>query len=1112
MPNKLHYDCRNLSFSWLKRTIGTGTLISHEWVGLDYTLDTTCNLTQTHILFTIPSFPVGNTHLKMHYAKPVYIQAKQALTLQAKQALTLQASKAVTVTIGNEIESRLHLTIGDEPCQDIIVVNDTLLTCRTPIHAGGVVDVTITNPDGKTFTLPNGFEYTEGFFLYLPIILKNSPQSHRLQGDVTAPLPFEGEGLGEGSDPSPLQGLESQGAISNDRMGFVFIGKPEYQVRDERFNEALDAGATWDRWPLHWHWVNVDGYVGYYYGTPYDYDTLVIDNITRGLNPLPILLGTPEMRASKGSSNVEFPSVADKSYMLRFAAGTLKQDMATSTAASPPIDLFEPIFSNGHDIATADVVINANNSWADFVAETVERYRPDGVLAQEQDWHAGQGVRYWEIWNEPDLDMFWSGTVEEYHRLLYVAYQTIKFVDPQATVLIGGLAFFDEPDFLPELLSYSEGETYFDVMSYHYYWSIYWGEYWIERVRDTLDDAGLHDVPIWITESGVPVWNDFPATSYDVPSHSPWRGTAEEQSAYIIQNSAIAFYHGVERYYHFMIHDDCGNSLEDAFGVRHNFSPHVCNPADGHERPGYESYRLAAQQFQDLVPLQRISDDESDQLIFYRPDDAMQVTVLWAKSSENVQLDIPATSVAATVYSIETVRTGDTYIGEVHKSILTPSDDMYHLTLEGATNQNSGVDNDTNYYIGGMPFILVQPAVMSGMMGQVLDVMGTAIDDATVIARNDYIFTVTTTTNNGVWFMPNLPSGTYEMYSTAKGHGVWSAPRTINMTQTTQVLLTLSHENNRIADGDFESGHSVAYWQTPNDNVSFEEDGGYKQNANHKQDACITCGFDGNGAARLDGNSARVVICNQNNQPGTFATIIQPVKIPAFGDPYLSFFSQIDSNQTDYDYAWLEVVIITEDGQPHYLIEPETWWSATNWQIEQVDMSDWQGKTVDLIFQAVNCGSHAFESVIDRISLGTTSDQIPIIPPDTPVTCDYPYCLINQRTLTPCENGGNHTLNMYVRDKQGNGKPYQKLRVSWNNGSTIAETGNKLDIDPGYVESPLYKGDYWVEVVDDDGNALSEKVGPFNTGIFETEVCSSTGEAGNYAYHYSFEVIFEKSK
>jgi hypothetical protein len=65
------------------------------------------------------------------------------------------------------------------------------------------------------------------------------------------------------------------------------------------------------------------------------------------------------------------------------------------------------------------------NQWAAFVTRMVTRYKAT--------------VHHWEIWNEPDLG-FWAGTPAQYAKLLAVAYDAIKAVDPTATVWFGGLS------------------------------------------------------------------------------------------------------------------------------------------------------------------------------------------------------------------------------------------------------------------------------------------------------------------------------------------------------------------------------------------------------------------------------------------------------------------------------------------------------------------------------------------------------------------------------------------------------------------------------------------------------------------------------------------------
>jgi hypothetical protein len=507
-----------------------------------------------------------------------------------------------------------------------------------------------------------------------------------------------------------MRPASTQRVATDEVFGLCFVSAAENLADEARYEGALETGARWDRWPLYWQWVDQGGYVGFHDGVvPHDYDMLVIQEIEHGLTPIAILLGTPDQRATGGSPSVPPPRVQDKVFPV---PGLIAPQQAeVSTAASPPVGLFEPIFADGTDIPGPGKAINRANPWAVFVSNTVQRYKPGGVLAQAQSWGDDVGIRYWEIWNEPDLNQFWSGTVKEYYRLLEVAYQTIQATDPEATVILGGLAFFEKPNWLSDLLAQTGGDpaqAYFDVFSFHYYWSIYATEYWLWRTHSTLSANGLSYVPLWITESGVPVWDDFPATAYSVPPNSPYRATMQEQVAYVIQNAALAFYQGVERYYHFMLHDDCGNAPPDAFGLRQNFTPHVCNPAQGKRRPAYAAYQLAVEQFRDLTPLWRKKKSGQDQIALYRADDNSRVLALWATGGVTVTATVSATGDTGQLYWIEPISSPLGTTGITRTLTLTPTNGVYTLALPLATNRNSGMPGDTNYYIGGRPYLLVE--------------------------------------------------------------------------------------------------------------------------------------------------------------------------------------------------------------------------------------------------------------------------------------------------------------------------------------------------------------------------------------------------------------------
>lgn len=76
---------------------------------------------------------------------------------------------------------------------------------------------------------------------------------------------------------------------------------------------------------------------------------------------------------------------------------------------------------------------------------------------------------FWEIWNEPSLDMFKYGSPEEYVQLLKATYPIIKEVNPNAKVVATLSAEGnDKTGFEDKVLALGGGD-YFDILSFHPY-------------------------------------------------------------------------------------------------------------------------------------------------------------------------------------------------------------------------------------------------------------------------------------------------------------------------------------------------------------------------------------------------------------------------------------------------------------------------------------------------------------------------------------------------------------------------------------------------------------------------------------------------------------------
>ena len=140
------------------------------------------------------------------------------------------------------------------------------------------------------------------------------------------------------------------------------------------------------------------------------------------------------------------------------------------------------------------------DAWESYVRATATRYH--------------DRVHAWEIWNEPDVAMFWNGRdggdPATYLTLLERAYRAIKSVDPSAVVMNGGLTGTARgASFLNALLDLGGGQ-YLDAVAFHAY-----------LPNDGLDNDAFRTAvwplvsqarqragkPMWITEFG---WSSGP--------------------------------------------------------------------------------------------------------------------------------------------------------------------------------------------------------------------------------------------------------------------------------------------------------------------------------------------------------------------------------------------------------------------------------------------------------------------------------------------------------------------------------------------------------------------------------------------------------------------------
>lgn len=305
--------------------------------------------------------------------------------------------------------------------------------------------------------------------------------------------------------------------------------------------------------------------------------------------------------------------------------------------------------------------------WREFVRQVVSRYKE---------------IYYWQIQNEPNIIEFWKNVDKtatqpnavDYVKLLKAAYEVIHEINPQAQVVLGGLATGDSGkdnhvdyyEYLAQIHDAS-GWPYFDILAVHPYRAPYRPEDAIScsyydvkknqrvgspkkyRLVDALNAfetlmAPWGMKPIWLTEIG---W-----ATESLKARAKERRTTEEivQADYLIrsfvQMASLPLVQNI-MWYNFR-NDITQNDTENSYGIiARNFMP----------KPAYYSYSTMSSLLTDSQFIEqkqgkdyygRNGDDDVHEYRFKRGDQT--VTALWkAQGGDEVRQvivdDIPVNTV-----------------------------------------------------------------------------------------------------------------------------------------------------------------------------------------------------------------------------------------------------------------------------------------------------------------------------------------------------------------------------------------------------------------------------------------------------------------------------------
>ena len=285
------------------------------------------------------------------------------------------------------------------------------------------------------------------------------------------------------ADPAGLAGLSKLGRLrtrQSEEIGGSRWGVSCHWIADEhplsvekRLDQLSATGAKWAL--LVPDWDRIEQAPGKYeWNTP----THRLDEVVDGLVRRKI---APVIQIY-GGNRLYMPAVPDPNKRLLAEAAKLLEDHAVRDA------------------------------WHRFIEALVRRYRAH--------------VRYWEIWNEPNYEGFWStpASIGDYGRLVKAAADVIKRAQPDAVILAGSTAGVPL-DYLRTFLG-TPGAGSFDHWSVHPYGELpEAADPSIRAVRELLRASGKSAV-LWQSECGFPSSPDTGGWGFGGPwdetKHAKW--------------------------------------------------------------------------------------------------------------------------------------------------------------------------------------------------------------------------------------------------------------------------------------------------------------------------------------------------------------------------------------------------------------------------------------------------------------------------------------------------------------------------------------------------------------------------------------------------------------
>lgn len=148
-------------------------------------------------------------------------------------------------------------------------------------------------------------------------------------------------------------------------------------------------------------------------------------------------------------------------------------------------------------------------AWATFVTALASRYGRGGTFWKAHPELESMPLKAYQVWNEPNLPAYWRPKPDagSYLRLLRLTRARLRAVDPDATIVLGGIpeSRLGTPmlEYLRAIYAQPGARNLFDVVALHPYGADAPGILkMLNEVRGLMNRVGDRRTPIWVTEIG----------------------------------------------------------------------------------------------------------------------------------------------------------------------------------------------------------------------------------------------------------------------------------------------------------------------------------------------------------------------------------------------------------------------------------------------------------------------------------------------------------------------------------------------------------------------------------------------------------------------------------